>query len=61
MTSGAEGVHDNGSTRFYRTAKVGTGLVRTEIEEETTRAVFDRTWPLTKGKPRCSTPSAPRH
>jgi CYTH domain-containing protein len=43
-------VKDHGSTRFYRTVKVGTGLVRTEIEEETTRAVFDRMWPLTKGR-----------
>jgi len=43
-------VQDNGSTRFYRTVKLGAGLVRTEIEEETTRAVFDRMWPLTKGR-----------
>jgi CHAD domain-containing protein/CYTH domain-containing protein len=43
-------VKDENSTRFYRTIKLGTGLVRTEIEEETTRAVFDRMWPLTKGR-----------
>jgi CHAD domain-containing protein/CYTH domain-containing protein len=43
-------VKENGSTRFYRTVKLGAGLVRTEIEEETTRAVFDRMWPLTKGR-----------
>lgn len=43
-------VKDRSSTRFYRTVKVGAGMVRTEIEEETTRAVFDRMWPLTKGR-----------
>lgn len=43
-------VKDRNSTRFYRTVKVGTGMVRTEIEEETTRAVFDRMWPLTEGR-----------
>jgi CHAD domain-containing protein/CYTH domain-containing protein len=43
-------VKDRSSTRFYRTVKIGTGMVRTEIEEETTRAVFDRMWPLTKGR-----------
>jgi CHAD domain-containing protein/CYTH domain-containing protein len=37
-------------TRFYRTVKLGTGMVRTEVEEETTRDVFDRMWPLTKGR-----------
>ncbi len=34
----------------YRTVKVGSGLVRTEIEEETTPEVFQAMWPLTKGK-----------
>jgi len=29
---------------------VGTGLVRTELEEETTRAVFEAMWPLTEGR-----------
>jgi len=43
-------VRHDGATRFYRTVKIGAGLVRTEIEEETTRAVFDRMWPLTKGR-----------
>jgi CYTH domain-containing protein len=43
-------VKENGSTRFYRTVKLGSGLVRSEIEEETTRAVFDRMWPLTRGR-----------
>jgi CHAD domain-containing protein/CYTH domain-containing protein len=35
---------------FYRTVKAGTGIVRTELEEETTRGVFDTMWPLTEGK-----------
>lgn len=36
--------------RYYRTVKLGTGLVRTEVEEECTREVFDALWPLTEGK-----------
>jgi CHAD domain-containing protein/CYTH domain-containing protein len=35
---------------FYRTVKIGSGLVRTELEDETTDAIFRRMWPLTKGK-----------
>ena len=36
--------------RYLRTVKVGTGLVRTEIEEECAFAVYRTLWPLTKGK-----------
>lgn len=36
--------------KYYRTVKVGTGITRMELEEETTRDVFRRLWPLTKGK-----------
>jgi len=36
--------------RYYRTVKVGSGMVRTELEEECDRAVFDALWPLTEGK-----------
>jgi len=36
--------------RWFRTVKTGAGLVRTEIEEETTREVFEAMWPLTEGK-----------
>jgi CHAD domain-containing protein/CYTH domain-containing protein len=43
-------VKHDGPTRFYRTVKLGAGLVRTEVEEETTRAVFSKMWPLTKGR-----------
>jgi adenylate cyclase len=35
---------------FYRTVKSGTGIVRTELEEETSRGVFEAMWPLTEGK-----------
>ncbi len=36
--------------RWYRTVKSGTGTVRLEIEEETTREVFEVMWPLTLGR-----------
>lgn len=36
--------------RYYRTVKLGTGLVRTEVEEECSREIFDVLWPLTEGK-----------
>jgi adenylate cyclase len=39
-----------GQEAYFRTMKLGTGLVRTEIEEETTKEVFDQLWPLTEGK-----------
>jgi CHAD domain-containing protein/CYTH domain-containing protein len=36
--------------KYYRTVKLGKGISRTEIEEETTERIFRRLWPLTKGK-----------
>jgi CHAD domain-containing protein/CYTH domain-containing protein len=36
--------------RWFRTVKTGAGLVRVEIEEETTREIFEAMWPLTEGK-----------
>ncbi|MBK8058636.1 MAG: CHAD domain-containing protein [Gemmatimonadetes bacterium] len=36
--------------RYYRTVKLGAGLVRTEVEEECSRELFDVLWPLTEGK-----------
>ena len=39
--SGRKEVH------FYRTVKLGEGVTRTEIEEETTEAIFLAMWPLT--------------
>jgi CYTH domain-containing protein len=38
------------SVKYYRTVKVGEGLVRTELEEETSREIFDAMWPLTAGR-----------
>lgn len=35
---------------FTRTIKLGNGIRRTEIEEETTREVFESLWPLTEGR-----------
>ncbi|HJU73871.1 MAG TPA: CHAD domain-containing protein [Gemmatimonadaceae bacterium] len=40
----------NGSERFLRTVKSGAGVARLELEEETTRDIFEHLWPLTKGK-----------
>ena len=34
--------------RFYRTVKLGEGVTRTEIEEETTEAMFLALWALTR-------------
>lgn len=36
--------------RWYRTIKLGRGVTRTEIEEETTRHIFLRLWSLTRGR-----------
>lgn len=35
--------------RFYRTIKMGAGVDRFELEEETTEAFFLAVWPLTRG------------
>jgi CYTH domain-containing protein len=35
---------------YLRTVKIGAGLVRTELEEETSADVFKSMWPITKGK-----------
>lgn len=43
-------VRQNGEVRCYRTVKLGKGLSRTEVEEETTERVFRKMWPLTRGK-----------
>jgi CYTH domain-containing protein len=40
----------NGKRSYLRTVKVGAGLVRTELEEETTSEMFKTLWPLTKGR-----------
>jgi CHAD domain-containing protein/CYTH domain-containing protein len=43
-------VRQDGTERFFRTVKAGAGISRTELEDETTRRVFDTMWPLTEGK-----------
>lgn len=35
---------------FLRTVKSGAGIVRTELEEECSRDLFDAMWPFTKGR-----------
>lgn len=39
-----------GEVKYYRTVKLGKGISRTEVEEETTERIFRKLWPLTKGK-----------
>ena len=43
-------VRSGEAERYVRTVKSGTGLVRTELEEECTREVFEALWPLTEGR-----------
>jgi CYTH domain-containing protein len=40
----------DGGEQWIRTIKVGSGMSRYEVEEETTRAVFEAMWPLTLGR-----------
>ena len=42
-------VTDDRGVTFVRTVKAGSGVMRIEIEEETTREIFDALWPLTRG------------
>jgi CHAD domain-containing protein/CYTH domain-containing protein len=43
-------VRDGNGSRFFRTIKVGSGVVRTELEDETTCEIFETLWPLTQGR-----------
>jgi CYTH domain-containing protein len=43
-------VRQDGQTRYYRTVKLGKGVSRIEVEEETTERVFRKMWPLTRGR-----------
>ena len=38
------------TVKWFRTVKLGAGVVRTEIEEECSREMFETMWPLTEGK-----------
>jgi CYTH domain-containing protein len=42
-------VTDDAGERFYRTVKLGTGLVRAECDEAIPREMFEPLWPLTAG------------
>lgn len=42
-------VRENKTTRYFRTIKFGSGVTRTEIEEETTAAIFKHLWAATAG------------
>ena len=43
-------VRDADGERWFRTVKAGRGVRRLELEEETTRDVFDALWALTEGR-----------
>lgn len=43
-------VRDGTGERYFRTMKLGRGVVRQEFEEETTRAIFEALWSVTPGK-----------
>lgn len=36
--------------RYFRTMKTGTGVVRTELEDETDERMFNHLWALTEGR-----------
>ena len=40
----------NGVTRYFRTVKVGSGVSRAELEDETDARTFDHLWKLTDGR-----------
>jgi adenylate cyclase len=41
---------DAGVVRYFRTMKIGSGLVRTELEDETDETLFNHLWSLTEGR-----------
>lgn len=43
-------IRSGDSTLYFRTIKLGQGLVRREVEEQIGEALFRRLWPLTRGK-----------
>jgi CYTH domain-containing protein len=43
-------VESGGATEWVRTVKLGSGLQRVEIEENTTEQIFEQMWPLTAGR-----------
>lgn len=43
-------VYADGTVRYFRTVKIGSGLVRTELEEKTDERIFSHLWVLTEGR-----------
>lgn len=50
ITERIRSVHDRAGQRYLRPIKTGNGIVRGELEEETTEELFRQLWPLTKGR-----------
>jgi CYTH domain-containing protein len=50
LTERLRHLRENGSERWVRTVKMGSGVVRTEVEEPTTKEIFAAMWPLTEGR-----------
>jgi CYTH domain-containing protein len=42
--------HPDGSVKYYRTVKLGSGVQRVEIEDETDQRTFGHLWQLTEGR-----------
>jgi CYTH domain-containing protein len=40
----------DGTVAYFRTVKMGSGLQRLELEEETTQPIFEHLWQLTDGR-----------
>jgi len=40
----------DGTTRYFRTMKLGSGVERVELEDETDRGLFEHLWLLTEGR-----------
>jgi CHAD domain-containing protein/CYTH domain-containing protein len=43
-------VSEQGGERYFRTVKLGSGIRRTEVEEETSRELFEHLWRLTSAR-----------
>jgi adenylate cyclase len=41
---------ENGVTRYFRTVKLGSGVQRMELEDETDERTFEHLWKLTEGR-----------
>lgn len=50
VTERVRSIAAGGVTRWYRTVKGGSGLVRLELEDQIDRDLFDALWPLTSGR-----------